>query len=345
MKKISLALFSILAVASIVSTACGRTVTVATPIPAPTVTLFPTAMPLPTAALKTYQDLVVGFLSPDAFSDWHTANMISFEETAANLGVQLLRITDSRAMDNDRQKEYFRAFIGNPEVNVIVLYAMISTGWNDLLKEAKVAGKIVILDDRPIDAPEDLYVTLVGPDMTEEGRKAGAAMNKLLPNGGKIIELSGTPNSGAAVGRAKGFRQNLNANIEILDSKNGDFTRTEGKPAMEALLKKYAGQIDGAFIHNDDMSIGAVEVIKAAGLNPGDIKIVSIDSTRGGLQLMIDGWVQANIECNPMFAPQVYEAALKALNGETLPKWIPVKEGVFRMDDPNLKEIAAGRKY
>jgi len=51
------------------------------------------------------------------------------------------------------------------------------------------------------------------------------------------------------------------------------------------------------------------------------------------------------VECNTLLAPQVYEAALAALNGEALPKWIPSQESVFYMDDPNLKDIAAGRKY
>lgn len=51
------------------------------------------------------------------------------------------------------------------------------------------------------------------------------------------------------------------------------------------------------------------------------------------------------VECNPLLAPQVYEAALKALNGETLPKWIPSQESVFRSDMPNLQEIADSRKY
>ena len=51
------------------------------------------------------------------------------------------------------------------------------------------------------------------------------------------------------------------------------------------------------------------------------------------------------VECNPLPAPQVYEAALAAFNGETLPKWIPSQESVFYMTDPNLKDIAAGRKY
>jgi simple sugar transport system substrate-binding protein len=51
------------------------------------------------------------------------------------------------------------------------------------------------------------------------------------------------------------------------------------------------------------------------------------------------------VECNPLLAPQVYEAALKASNGEELPKWVPSQEGVFRASDPNLQEIADGRSY
>ena len=85
---------------------------------------------------------------------------------------------------------------------------------------------------------------------------------------------------------------------------------------MEAFLKKYEGQIQGVFIHNDDMAIGAIEAIKAAGLNPGDLKIVSVDGTRGGFQAMIDGWLQADVECNPLLGPQVMDMALKLMNGE-----------------------------
>jgi simple sugar transport system substrate-binding protein len=60
---------------------------------------------------------------------------------------------------------------------------------------------------------------------------------------------------------------------------------------------------------------------------------------------MLAGEMNASVECNPFTAPQVYEAALKALNGEELPKWIPVGESVFSSDMPDLQEIAAGRQY
>ena len=65
----------------------------------------------------------------------------------------------------------------------------------------------------------------------------------------------------------------------------------------------------------------------------------------GAFKSMLDGDLSVTVECNPLLAPQVYEAALKAVNGESLPKWVPSQEGVFRATDPNLQEIADGRKY
>ena len=154
-------------------------------------------------------------------------------------------------------------------VNVIALPPVVEDGWDAVLQEAKDANIPVIIVDRSVSADKSMYAAHIGSDMVQEGQKAGEEMNKLLPDGGKIIELSGTTGSGAAVGRAKGFRETLNKNIEIVDSQTGNFTRAEGKPVMEAFLKKYEGQIQGAFIHNDDMAIGAIEAMKAAGIKPG----------------------------------------------------------------------------
>jgi simple sugar transport system substrate-binding protein len=112
---------------------------------------------------------------------------------------------------------------------------------------------------------------------------------------------------------------------------------------MEAFLKKYAGQIQGVFFHNDDMAIGAVEAIKAAGLKPGDLKMVSIDGTRGGFQLMIDGWLQADVECNPLLGPQVIDLALKLMNGEPIVKEVLTDESVYYPD--KAAELLPTRKY
>jgi ABC-type sugar transport system substrate-binding protein len=344
------ALLSILILAAM-TWACGTLAPTSTPTPThtPTPTNTPTPeAPEPTAAgeVWTYDDMVVGFIQTGSESGWRVANTASFTETAARLDIKL-KFHDSQN-DWARQIAGFQQFNGDPEVNVIVLAALGTTGWNELLQEARAAGKIVIIEDLRIDAPEDLYATYVGPDFVEEGRKAGHEMVKLLPEGGNVVELVGTVGSPPANDRAKGFREAIedHPEIKILDSQSGGFTRALGKEVMEAFLKKHGDSIDALYAHNDDMAIGAIQAIKEYGLDPGqDIKIVSIDAVHDAFQAMIDGDLNVTVECSPDIAPQVYEAALKALNGEELPKWIHTEEGVFRSDMPNLQEIADGRKY
>ena len=293
------------------------------------------------AGAKTFKDLVLCFPQLGAESDWRTANTASMKETAEKLGIKQLVFSDAQ-QKQENQISAIRSCI-QQGVDVIALPPVVETGWDAVLTEAKNASIPVIVVDRYVTADSSLYAAHLGSDMVVEGQRAAEEMNKLLPNGGKIVELSGTTGSGAAVGRAKGFREKLNPNIEIIDSQTGNFTRAEGKPVMEAFLKKYAGQIQGAFVHNDDMAIGAIEAIKAAGLKPGDLKIISVDGTRGGFQAMVDGWVQADVECNPLLGPQVLDIALKLANGEQVEKEQLTNESVFYPD--KAAELLPTRQY
>ena len=301
----------------------------------------PAAQAPAAAGKKEYKDMTLCYPQLGAESDWRTANTASFKETAEKLGIKKLVFSDAQQKP-ENQISAVRSCI-QQGVDVIALPPVVEDGWDAVLTEAKNAKIPVIIVDRSVKADKSLYASHIGSDMVLEGKKSGDEMNKLLPSGGNIIELSGTTGSGAAVGRAKGFRETLNANIKILDSQTGNFTRAEGKPVMEAFLKKYAGQIQGAFIHNDDMAIGAIEAMKAAGMKPGDIKIVSVDGTRGGFQAMIDGWVQADVECNPLLGPQVYEMALKLMNGETIEREVLTNETVYFPD--KAAELLPTRKY
>jgi galactofuranose transport system substrate-binding protein len=303
----------------------------------------PAATAAPTQAatvLKTYKDMTLCYPQLGAESDWRTANTASFKETAQKLGVKLVFSDAQQKQEN--QISAIRSCI-QQGVSVIALPPVVETGWDAVLQEAKDAGIPVIIVDRSVTADPSMYAAHIGSDMEIEGKRSAEEFNKLLPNGGNILELSGTTGSGAAVGRAKGFREALNPNIKILDSQTGNFTRAEGKPVMEAFLKKYAGQIDGVFFHNDDMAIGAVEAIKAAGIKPGDLKMVSIDGTRGGFQLMIDGWLNADVECNPLLGPQTMDLALKLMNGEPITKEVLTDESVFYPD--KAKELLPSRQY
>ena len=288
----------------------------------------------------TNKDMVLCYPQLGAESDWRTANTASFKSTSADRGIKLIFSDAQQKQEN--QISALRSCI-QQAVSVIALPPVVETGWDAVLQEAHDANIPVIVVDRSVSSDPSMYAAHIGSDMVIEGKRSAAEFNKLLPNGGNILELSGTTGSGAAVGRAKGFREALNANIKIIDSQTGNFTRAEGKPVMEAFLKKYAGQIQGVFFHNDDMAIGAVEAIKAAGIKPGDLKMVSIDGTRGGFQLMIDGWLQADVECNPLLGPQVMDLALKLMNGQPIVHEVLTDEQVYYPD--KAQELLPTRKY
>jgi len=128
------------------------------------------------------------------------------------------------------------------------------------------------------------------------------------------------------------------------------------QPAIEHELETTTGAIDGnhhkvtglvtssfVFFHNDDMAIGAVEAIKAAGIQPGDLVMISVDGTRGGFQLMLDGWLQADVECNPLLGPQVMDLGLKLMNGEEIAKEALTDEQTYYADQ--AEELLPSRKY
>ena len=177
-KKLFYNLLVVVMLASLVLSACSAPAPAATAAPAkPAATEAPAAAPVATEApakVWTYPDMTVGFLQTGSEGGWRAANTASFKETAAQLGLTL-KFYDSQ---NDLAKQVagFQQFIEDPEVDVIVMSPLEVTGWDQVLKDAQAAGKPVILSDRRIDGNEDKYVTFIGADFVEEGRKAGKAM-------------------------------------------------------------------------------------------------------------------------------------------------------------------------
>jgi galactofuranose transport system substrate-binding protein len=292
---------------------------------------------------KTYKSLVVGFAQVGAESEWRTGNTESIKAAAESLGVELKFVDGQQEQEN--QIKAIRTFIAQ-QVDVIGVSPVVESGWDSVFQEAKEAGIPIILVDRRADVPEDLFATHLGSDFVEEGRNAARVMAKLLNGKGNIVELYGTIGSAPAIDRANGFREILRdyPDINIIASESGDFTRARGKEVMSALAKRYGKQINGIFAHNDDMALGAIQAMQENGMNPGkDIKIVSIDAIRDAFQAMIDGKLNATVECNPLLGPKFFELALEIANGEKVPKWIPSMESIFYPD--NAKEILPTRRY
>jgi galactofuranose transport system substrate-binding protein len=292
---------------------------------------------------KTYEDLIVGYAQLGAESEWRAANTISVKETAAQLGVELRFLDAQQKQEN--QIEAIRKFIIQ-KVDIIGISPIVETGWDEVFQQAKDAGIPIILVDRRAAVPEDFYISYLGSDFLEEGRNAARVMADLTGGKASIVELFGTIGSAPANDRYTGFREILRdyPGMFIIDSVSGDFTRARGKEVMAVFLQKYGTDITAVYAHNDDMALGAIQAIEEYGLRPGvDIKIVSVDATRGAFEAMMAGKLNATVECNPLLGPQFFELALKVVNDEPVPKWVPSIESIFFPED--AMQVLPSRKY
>ena len=222
------------------------------------------------------------------------------------------------------------------------------SGWDAVLKEAKDAGIPVVLTDRAVDSDASYYKSFLGSDFVKEGKEAGDWLvneEKSATGTVNIVELEGTTGAAPAIDRKKGFGDAIaaNPNLKVIDSQTGDFTRAGGKAVMEQFLKAHP-QIDVLFAQNDDMGLGALEAITAAGKVPGkDIKIITIDAVHDGMQALADGKFNFIAECSPLLGPQLMDIVKKVHNGETVPARILTNETTFTQDQ--AKAALPSRQY
>jgi simple sugar transport system substrate-binding protein len=291
--------------------------------------------------------IVLGFSQIGAESEWRTANTTSVQSAAAEAGITL-RFSDAQ-QKQENQIKALRSFIAQ-RVDVIAFSPVVETGWETVLREAKAAKIPVILTDRAVDVPDDtLYLSLIGSDFIEEGRRAGRWLlenTKDQKGDINIVELQGTVGSAPANDRKKGFAEIIatDPRYKVIRSQTGDFTRAKGKEVMEAFLKAEGKKINVLFAHNDDMAIGAIQAIEEAGMKPGsDITIISIDGVKGAFEAMIAGKLNVTVECSPLLGPQLMAAVKDVVAGKTIPKRIVTEETVFPKE--TAAQILPTRKY
>jgi galactofuranose transport system substrate-binding protein len=267
----------------------------------------------------------VGFAQTESNNPWRIAQTNSMKAEAEKNGIQLV-YTDA-AGSAAKQVADVNSMIAQG-VDVIFLAPREEKPLIPAVMAAKKAGIPVILLDRSVDpslakAGED-YVTFIGSDFIKEGQRVAEWLAKNANGKSKIIELEGTTGSSPANDRKKGFDEAIKAagNFEIVASQSGDFARDKGRQVAEALLQAHP-DADIIYAHNDEMAIGAIAAIEAAGKVPGkDIMVLSIDGGKEAVQAVVDGKIAAVVECNPRFGPKAFETMMRFAKGETIEPWV-----------------------
>ncbi|HET6530282.1 MAG TPA: ABC transporter substrate-binding protein [Actinoplanes sp.] len=290
--------------------------------------------------------ITLGFSQVGAESGWRTANTKSIQESAAAAGIEL-KFADAQ-QKQENQIKAIRSYIAQ-KVDVIAFSPVVETGWDAVLQEAKAANIPVILTDRAVDSQDtSLYKTFIGSDFVVEGEKAGDWLIKEYEGKSdpvNIVQLEGTTGSAPANDRKSGFEGKIKADpkFKVIASQTGEFTRAKGKEVMEAFLKAHK-DIDVLYAHNDDMGLGAIEAIEAAGKTPGtDIKIITVDAVKDGMQALADGKINFIVECSPLLGPQLMDLVKKVNAGETVPQRVLTEETTFTQEQ--AKAALPTRQY
>ena len=268
--------------------------------------------------------ITVGFSQVGAESDWRTANSQSMKDTfSKENGYDL--IFDDAQQKQENQITAIRNFI-QQEVDYILLAPVTETGWDTVLQEAKDADIPVIIVDRMVDVSDDsLYTTWIGTDALCEGRKAAEWLNGFAE--AKVIAASDK------------------YGWDLVAQQTGEFTQAKGQEVMESMLKQY-DNINVVYCENDNEAFGAIDAIEAAGktvgsdIANGEIMVISFDTTHAGLQDVLDGKIECDVECNPLHGPRAEELIKKLEAGEDVDKQNYVDEEIFAHDD-TVKSVKA----
>lgn len=282
----------------------------------------------------------IGFSQMESDNPWRIAETKSLRDEAAKRGVQLV-VTDAQGQ-TAKQVSDVEDLIAR-RVDVILLAPREFEGLAPALQAASRANIPVILIDRAAagTAGKD-YVTLLASNFIEQGRRAAEWLATATNGQASIVELSGTPGSSVAADRAKGFRDGIakHPGMTILASQTGNFTRAQGERVMQNIAQSLGNRITAVYAHNDEMALGAIQALKAAGRKPGqDVTIVSIDGQRAALEAIIAGELGATVESNPRFGPLAFDTIEKYLRQESVPTSIVLTDRLF--DKTNAAQFVA----
>ncbi|WP_328997486.1 substrate-binding domain-containing protein [Kribbella sp. NBC_00709] len=217
------------------------------------------------------------------------------------------------AQDNAKQVADVENYI-TQQIDLLIISPNEAKPLTAVVKKAYDKGIPVIVLDRKVEG--DAYTGFIGGDNVQIGREAGKYIaEKLLPQGGNVVELKGLAGATPQAERHEGFVEGIKGNpkVKVIAAASGDWLREKGQSQMDALLKANP-KIDVVFSHNDPMAEGAYLAAKAVGREK-EMKFTGIDALpipSGGIKAVEQGRLSATFTY-PTNGKEAIAAAKKIL--------------------------------
>ena len=243
--------------------------------------------------LEEKDTYTVGFAQVGSNNPWRLAESKSMQDEAERLGYTLIETNANE--DTAKQIADVDSLIAQG-VDILIFPPRESQALAPSVIKAKDAGIPVILIDRDVDhsiaKPGEDYITFIGSDFVDQGRRAAEWLVEATGGEAKIIQLEGTTGatrrstarrvrglSGRNLHRGRRRRKGAHPGMEIIASQTGDFQRDIGREVMQTLLQAHP-DVTAVYAHNDEMAIGAIAALQEAGRNAGRGRDPRLDRRR-----------------------------------------------------------------
>ena len=241
------------------------------------------------------------------------------EDEAQKDGIKLITVD---AQDDPAKQQASVEDLIQKKVNVILINPTDSSAVANVVKEATGKGIKVVSLDRSVNGAE--VSAHIASDNVAGGKMAGEFLLQKLGGKGRIVELEGIAGSSAARERGEGFHKVVDgkADVKLLAKQPADFDRAKGLSVMENIIQGNK-DIQGVFAHNDEMALGALKAIQAAGLK--NVVVVGFDATADAVAAVKAGTLAATVQQQPELIGQYgIQTAKKLAAGQSVDKFIPV---------------------
>ncbi|MBO8162177.1 MAG: ribose ABC transporter substrate-binding protein RbsB [Brevibacillus sp.] len=242
------------------------------------------------------------------------------EKAANEAGVDLI-VVDAQD-DTAKQISGVEDLI-QQKVDVILINPTDGAAIVTAVESANKANIPVITVDRSAEGGE--VAAHIASDNVKGGLLAGEYIIQKLGMKGNIVELEGIPGTSAARDRGKGFHSAVDGHegIKVVAQQPADFDRAKGLSVMENILQAQQ-DIQAVFAHNDEMALGALQAIEAAGLT--DVLVVGFDATDDAVKAVNEGKMAATVAQKPgLIGETAVKTAIQVSKGEKVEEFIPVE--------------------
>src|SRR3954451_3266463 len=287
---------------------------------------------VPKLDLKT---ATIGFAQSEKEANpFRIAETQSIKDEAAKLGVKL--ITTNAESDLNKEISDIKGMI-DQGAQALIISPLNSEGLDPALEYAQQKNVPIMTIDRFLTtktACKD-FIGWVGSDFVEQGKRAFDALSAASSDSCNLAVLLGAAGVNVTDDREKGFEDEMAAKsskMKVVAKQAADFERAKGQTVTAQLIQAHP-EINCIYAHNDEMALGAVAALKDAGKQPGDVKILTIDGTKGAVQGIVDGWVRGVIESNPRFGPLAFKALNDFYNGGGVPQKTIISDKEYTPDN------------